>query len=650
MRSPRARFPAGSAAAVAWGVAAAGLLAVVVTGVLDVAGGRHPVLPAQGRDWLLSVAGLTLGARVASYAPGNPVGWALLACGACSSITIAASTASAGPGLWLRSWIWWPGYGLVVLALLGFPDGWPVRGRRPAAVVCTALGTVTGVVGLAAIGLRVPGGVLGRPVTGTGAEGGLANGWDTWLSVAAFALVAVGLVAGLLSLVLRLRAAAPGQRGPLVAGTVGAVGLLAAWAMEAVGVPLAWLGAALALPLAAVVAILRYGLYDIDLVVHRSLLYGLLVLALLTVYAAGVLAATQVVPSFEASVAAAVVALTVAPLRQRIQAAIDRWLYGHRALPYELLAALGRTIEMARTPDAVLASFVTGVGEGLNLPFVAVCLGPRAEPETEFGRRRPWKITALPLVHGSDPVGRILVQQRAPDEPWSARDRALLADLATQLGPAAAAVRLTQDLRAARERMVRVREEEKRLLRRDLHDGIGPVLSGARMQVRAAIANDGPTRERILNALDADLALASAEVRRIVDGLRPPALDRGLGAALTELGRRYDTCPASVRLEVTDDLGALPASVEVAVYRVAEEAVANAVRHGAPETVTVTVARVGGVLELCVRDDGTGPGVPRPYGLGLTSMRERCEELGGSFALASPGGAGTEVVARLPLG
>jgi len=226
----------------------------------------------------------------------------------------------------------------------------------------------------------------------------------------------------------------------------------------------------------------------------------------------------------------------------------------------------------------------------------------------------------------------------------------LLADLARQVAPSAAAVRLTRDLQTARERLVTAREEERRRLRSDLHDGVGPTLSGARMQVRACLGRDvSPEVAATLGALAEDLSQASAEIRRVIDGLRPPALDRGLEEALRAAVRRYDGIDSvRVDLDLAENLDGFPAAVEVATYRVLDEALSNAVRHAEPTTVSVRLVRSDDRLELTVRDDGTGFVAAREDGVGLTSMRERCEELGGQLDLTTTP-SGTMVQATFPI-
>jgi signal transduction histidine kinase len=195
---------------------------------------------------------------------------------------------------------------------------------------------------------------------------------------------------------------------------------------------------------------------------------------------------------------------------------------------------------------------------------------------------------------------------------------------------------LTLDLRLSRERIVLAREEERRRLRSDLHDGLGPGLAGLAMQVRAARRDPS-----LLEVLGRDLEACSAEVRALVDGLRPPVLDQGLAAALRRL-------PAAV--ECPDDFGDLPAAVEVAALRIAGEAVTNAAKHSGGAVCRVVARRSSTALELTITDDGRGlPAVPRPEGVGLSSMRERAEELSGTCTITSASSGGTKVATRLPL-
>ena len=218
---------------------------------------------------------------------------------------------------------------------------------------------------------------------------------------------------------------------------------------------------------------------------------------------------------------------------------------------------------------------------------------------------------------------------------------------------AAHAALLTEDLRASRERLVTAREEERRRLRRDLHDGLGPALAAIGMRAGAAesLVRDDPDRAATLLAeLQAEITTAVADVRRLVDELRPPAIDEvGLVGALRLAADRLES-PGSPTLVVESEgsLPDLPAAVEVAAYRIGTEAMTNAVRHAGAATCSLRL--VGGPdLTVVVEDDGRGLPSERRVGVGLNSMRERAAELGGECRVEPRPGGGTRVVARLPL-
>jgi signal transduction histidine kinase len=232
-----------------------------------------------------------------------------------------------------------------------------------------------------------------------------------------------------------------------------------------------------------------------------------------------------------------------------------------------------------------------------------------------------------------------------------AGEAALLRDLADQAALAAEAGRSAVDLQRARDRLVLAREEERRRLRRDLHDGVGSALAGARMLtdvVRRTVDDDATGA--LLATLAADLEACSAEVRELIDGLRPAALDRGLEPALADLVERFaDRVPVALGTDGLD--GELPAAVEVVTYRVVAEALTNVAKHAHARSAAVTVRRDARHLEVRVSDDGVGFGGAEPgpgTGVGLTSIRSRADELGGRCAIRS-GIAGTTVELLLPL-
>lgn len=271
----------------------------------------------------------------------------------------------------------------------------------------------------------------------------------------------------------------------------------------------------------------------------------------------------------------------------------------------------------------------------------------------------------MPLVAYGRSVGTLAYRS---SEALRAADVTLLHDLAAHLGGLLHAHRLAADLQRARERLVLAREEERRRLRRDLHDGLGPALAGhlLRLEVAAAeLAPGSPVRSQ-LDDLRGEVRGTVEDVRRVVEGLRPPALDEiGLGAALGQaIGRltsgtptgRTDAAAGSaapgLRAEVViGNLPPLTAAVEVAAYRITTEAVTNVVRHAAARTCRISLAMDGPDLRLEVADDGRGLRRRERQGHGLETMRERAEELGGTLVIAptvAGDGRGTVVTATLP--
>jgi signal transduction histidine kinase len=270
----------------------------------------------------------------------------------------------------------------------------------------------------------------------------------------------------------------------------------------------------------------------------------------------------------------------------------------------------------------------------------------------EYGEPRPG--TDFPLSYRGAPVGTLRVAP-APGDPPRAADRRLLADLVRQAGVAAHAVGRTEDLQRGRERLVAAREEERRRLRRDLHDGLGPVLGGLTLKldaVRRLLRTDPDRAEDVVRGAKADVAGAMADVRRLVHDLRPPALDEfGLAGALEQQAERFRRPGAGEGLRVdveVGDVGGLPAAVEVAAYRIVSEALTNVLKHAGAGSCVVRVERRDGDLVVEVADDGRGVAADSPMGVGLLSMEERAAELGGSCRVTARPGGGTMVRAVLP--
>ena len=420
-------------------------------------------------------------------------------------------------------------------------------------------------------------------------------------------------------------------------------------------------GLGVGIPLAAGAAILRHRLYEIDRILNRSLVYAVLTACVIAAYV-GLVSVLGGLLSTRASlglslVATVVVAVLFEPARRRIQLGVDRLLFGERRNPSAVLARLGRLgrLEATLAPELVLGSVAQTVASALRLPYAAVELRwPEGTLQAVHGDPVAEPVAA-PLVYQQEPVGRLLVSPRTPGERFTGVERRLLDDLAGQVALVASAVRLTVDLQHARERLVLGREEERRRLHRDLHDGLGPTLAGVVLGLDAvgrALGGEQVAVQQLVGRLKADVQAAVADTRRLVYELRPPALDAlGLVAALRKQAASLglDGQCLQVQVEAPDRLDGLPAAVEVAAYRIALEALTNARRHAQARRCQVRLALLDDGLRIEVRDDGRGLPADPAEGVGLASMRERAAELGGWCQIEPAPNGGTSVRAWLPV-
>jgi signal transduction histidine kinase len=427
----------------------------------------------------------------------------------------------------------------------------------------------------------------------------------------------------------------------------------------------------LLLPVCVGIAILRYRLWDIDLIIKRTLVYSLLTAFVVGFYVlvVGYLGAIFHTESSLAIslLATGLVAVLFQPLRELLQRSINRLLYGLRDEPYMVLSRLGQRLKTTLDPDAVLSTIVVTVREALKLSYAAIEVQEGADFALAASSGTPPAKEALrlPLVHQGEPVGMLLIAPRGRDDTLTPADLRLLDDLTHQIGNAVHTVRLTSDLHAltrdlqrSREHLVTAREEERRRLRRDLHDGLGPMLSAIMLKVglvRTLYQRDTAATETLLNQLEAEIELGIGDIRRLVYNLRPPALDElGLIGAVREYTARLGSeaqanNPAlKVTVEAPASLPALPAAVEVAAYRIVQEAVTNVIRHAHAQTCQVRLL-ADNTLQLEVHDDGIGIEEAHPTGVGLASMRERAQELGGTFTIRKAQPCGTQITACLPL-
>ena len=603
-----------------------------------------------------------VGAVVAAARPGNRVGWLMLAGGVLWSlgqagadlaylgivadpgrIRAAGAFAVAGSGLRAAGW-----FTVTVGVPLFYPDGRLVGPRWRWLVRALVVVIVAAVVG-----------PLTDPQAGLTDLGNWRNPWATGGLVAVVSGVAVltsfllgfAATAGAVAqLVVRWRRGDAFRRQQLTLLAVAATLTLLAVPV-AFGTGLSWVFsvAALPLPFAIGFAVLARGLYDLRTAVNRTLLWITLSGVVAGVYAlviAGVGALLHVHgATWLPWVAAGAVAVGFAPLRDGLQRGVNRLTFGRWDQPYDVLAVLGQQLEGSADVDRLLSDVV---GELQLLGLHEVCIADE-HGNVLAGEPGGQDAVLLPLAAYGRRVGALRYRQPVP--PLRPRDVRLLDDLAGHLGGVLHAHRLTADLQRALEAQVLAREEERRRLRRDLHDGLGPALAGhlLRLDVLAGKLPPGSSPAEDADALRADLRATVLEVRRVVEGLRPPALDElGLSTALAQVVARL-TSGSGVAVDLhTGDLPPLSAAVEVAAYRIVAEAVTNVVRHAGATTCCVAVEVVGPVLRVTVRDDGVGLDPARSgTGNGLVTMRERAAELRGRFQVI--GAPGTTVVAELPL-
>jgi signal transduction histidine kinase len=415
----------------------------------------------------------------------------------------------------------------------------------------------------------------------------------------------------------------------------------------------------LLIPLSIAIAILRYRLWDIDIIINRTLVYGLLSACIVGIY---VLVVGLLGALFQASgnllislVATGLVAVLFQPLRERLQRIVNRLTYGERDDPYRIISRLGEHLEATLTPDAILPAVAETVAHTLKLPYVAIELKEEEafRQVSAFGTPVEPSLR-IPLRYQQETVGQMLLASRTPGESFSSTDRRLLDDLARQAGIAANAVRLSDDLQRSRERLLLAREEERRRLARELHDSVSQALYGISLGAHAARTALDRDPQGVAEPLDYILMLADAalaEMRALIFELRPESLEtEGLVSALSKqtaaLQARHSIAVATELCDEPD----LPLPVKEDLYRIAQEAMHNTVKHAHASHVDLRLDQTAGGVTLEVQDDGAGfdPTASFPGHLGLQSMRERIMGLGGTFQIESTPGAGTRVSVSIP--
>jgi signal transduction histidine kinase len=663
------------------------LLAVAVVLLLRTLDRPANVFGFRGAVVLLTLAFALMGGLLAQRRPGNPIGWIFLVASLLSGVQVLAQQytvfALAGDNVqgarianWIDGMIWVPITGSVaIFVTLLFPTG-RLPSRRWRWVLWTgAVGILlfTGAFAVSTeteLGLRNPFFDLGQdmlgPLFGIGSS-----------------LYLVAVLAALASLVVRFRRARGDERQQirwfatavvLVAFfiTLSFVGefllreLVVFKRAAAVGALLSFI----AIPVATGVAVLKYRLYDIDIVINRAVVVAVLGAFITAVYVGIVVGVGTLVGRVGGvvlpGVAAAAVALAFQPARRWAQHVANRLVYGDRATPFEVLTAFSERVAGAYGAEDVLPRMARILGEGTGAARAEVWL----RSGDTLRRTASWPggagATAVPLRDGDLPelpeveravpvrdrgklLGALTLTKGRGEAVTPAEDR-LLANLASQVGLVLRNVQLVEDLRASRQRIVAAQDAERRRLERNIHDGAQQQLVALSVKARLAetfLDRDPEKAKRTLEEIKLETSEALENLRDLARGIYPPLLaDQGLAAALESQARKA-TVPVTVE---PDGIGRYPQETEAAAYFCVLEALQNVAKYAEASAVTVRLFQEDGDLVFRVTDDGKGFD-PRstPSGSGLQNMRDRLEALGGIVRIESRPGSGTTVTGRVPV-
>jgi signal transduction histidine kinase len=419
------------------------------------------------------------------------------------------------------------------------------------------------------------------------------------------------------------------------------------------------------IPITLGIAILRYRLFDIDMVLNRTLVYGTLTVMVAGVYALVVFVFNLVIGSkgwsfLPGIIAVSTVATVFQPVRDRVQLFVNHLMYGDRNEPYHVLTRLSERLEGNIEPSMSLPLSVETIAHVLKLPYVAISLKKDDHYETvaAIGKAQERK-ACFPLTFAGETIGELIASPRTGEETFNSVDHRLLSDLARQIGATAHAVLVSADLERARLHIVEAREEARRRLGSDLHDGIGHQLASlARQSERATnlLEQDATSARDLLSDIKTQLDQTIVQVRKLAHQLYPPELELlGLIGALRERIQSIDGPNLIIRSEIPETLPNLPTAVEAAAYYIALEALTNVSKHAGARSCNLRLEVKGPngndssfVLELEVSDDGRGLSPTSARGLGLLSIQGRAAEVGGTCIIEADPGGGTRVLTRLP--
>lgn len=624
------------------------LAGIAVVGVL--AGpARLSTVPVAG-GVALTAGFLPVGFFLVRYRPENRTSWAMWFIGftALCFLTCAAWSGWL-VGAWLTQWVWWVPLATVPIALTLFPDGDPDNSRIRLRRTLSASGAWAAMF-LAAAAIGAPW-TLATSISDPLSPMSMAL---VWCAVGGVLVTLGGAMVAAWSLVSRARRLRGKFRHQVLCLAPCAVLLPVVAVLDAAGVPYAYTPVALALPLGMGVAVVRHQLDDLDVVLRRSSVWAVVTVTVMAIYAA-VLFATQRIFPFHTMVWSVLVLSVTAALfdaiRIRFQRAVDQTLFGQRDNPYGVLVATGQRMQAAANPTSMLAGLADTIVETLRVPYVRIDINTPHGVSTVAHTGRPLvPPVEFPLTLNDEILGVLAVSPRSVQDTFTAREVQLLTATAGHASLAADGYRLMAAVQQAREDLILSREEERDRLGCEVHDRLLTTLAGATFQLGSVIASVPAPQASVLEAAKADLNRARTTAREIVRSLKPSELEAGLENAIRQsAGSLLGTTDfaASFRID-----RAPPLAVQSAALYITKEALSNISRHAHATRCDLELVSDDTGLQLIITDNGhtvTTSGQPASdgTGIGLRSMRNRAEELGGYF-IFKPTTAGASVTVRIP--
>jgi signal transduction histidine kinase len=667
-------------------------IALMTAGLVVMFLDRAAVLPTSASSWewsyanglsvIANIVGISIGTVVAAKRPDNRIGWFFMAAGITLGISgfgnaygIHALLVDPGswPGghfaAWIAAWTGFIPIFMLTFLFMLFPTG-EVRSRRwrPVwwlLVVSTVVATLAGAY-YATTTWSDPYPQSGS-VAGTGSV-------VLFLLLFLVPLIA-SLIASLAAVIVRAIYSTGDERLQIKWFATGAAFVVLSFLINFTQgeVTPVWISvfqsvAFIFLFSTIAIAVLKYRLYEIDVVINRAVVYGTLAVFITLIYAAIVVGVGTMVGGqrsrFLAAVAAAVIAIAFQPVRERSRRFANRLVYGKRATPYEVLSDFAERVAGTYAVDDVLPRTAHILAEGMGARSADVWVKVGSELRTAGS----WPVAAMSHVPVTDDVavpgatatapvryqGELLGAlsvTKAPGEVLTSADEKLLADVASQAGLVLRNVGLIEELRASRQRLVAARDEERRRIERNIHDGVQQQLVALNVQagLLARVGNSDPSKVAdMAEQLQTRATEALDDLRDLARGIYPPLLaDKGLAAAL-EAQARKSIVPVAVDV---DGIGRYEQSVEAAVYFCTLEALNNVAKYAGASEARVAVRLDDGHLEFIVTDDGSGfDTAATSYGTGLQGMADRLDAIGGTLHITSAPGAGTSVSGSVPVG